>query len=69
VGTAAATVLLPKRVYAPAVDNVKDSAGVVVAVATEVVNNGFNVPAEKVVTVPFEAGVAQTGKPLDNVNT
>ena len=34
----------------------KDSAGVVVAVATEVVNNGLRLPELKLVTVPVPAG-------------
>jgi hypothetical protein len=37
---------------------VNDSAGVVVAVATDVVNTGDRVPAEKLVTVPVPEGTA-----------
>ena len=33
-------------------ERVNDKAGVVPAVATDVVNNGLKIPAEKVVTVP-----------------
>jgi hypothetical protein len=45
-------VRLPSRVLAPALDRVKVSAGVVVGVATEVVNNGDRLPAVNVVTPP-----------------
>ena len=47
---------MPNRVPPPAFDKEKDNAGVVVAVATEVVNNGLRVPALKLVTVPVPAG-------------
>jgi hypothetical protein len=50
-GPAEEEVLLPKIVPPPAFDSEKDSAGVVVAVATEVVNNGERAPAEKDETV------------------
>ena len=42
----------PKIVFAPELLNEKDKAGVVVAVATLVVNSGDNVPDENEVTVP-----------------
>jgi hypothetical protein len=58
VGAADDPVLLPKIVSAAALEIVNDRAGVVVAVATEVVNNGLKAPAEKVVTVPV-VGVVQ----------
>ena len=45
-------VLLPNIVPPPAFVNANVSAGVVVAVATLVVNNGERLPAEKDVTVP-----------------
>jgi hypothetical protein len=44
---------LPKSVVPAAFDRMKLSAGVVVAVATDVVNSGERVPAENVVTVPL----------------
>ena len=44
--------LLPKSVKAAAFDRLKLSAGVVVAVATLVVNSGERLPALKLVTVP-----------------
>jgi len=51
-GAALDPVLLPNQVFALALLKVKLSAGVVVAVATEVVNNGDRLPEEKLVTVP-----------------
>ena len=51
-GAAAPDVGFPNTVYAPAFDSVKLNAGVVVAVATEVVNSGDKLPDEKLVTVP-----------------
>lgn len=45
-------VSFPKNLFAATVERENVSAGVVVAVATLVVNNGDSVPAEKVVTVP-----------------
>ncbi len=39
--------------FAPAFVSVKDKAGVVVVVASVVVNNGDKSPAEKFVTVPL----------------
>ena len=39
-------------VFAVCVESVKERAGVVVAVATDVVNNGERLPLEKLVTVP-----------------
>jgi hypothetical protein len=48
-------VLLPKNLCAAAVDSVNESAGVDVAVATEVVNSGDSVPALKLVTEPAPA--------------
>lgn len=59
-GAAVDPVKLPKNVWAPAVERVNDNAGVVEAVATDVVNSGLNVPAEKVVTVP-EAAATHEG--------
>jgi hypothetical protein len=47
-------VLLPNSVKAPAFDRLKLSAGVVVAVATLVVNSGERFPALKLVTVAAE---------------
>lgn len=41
------------REYAAAFESVKVSAGVLVAVATEAVNRGERLPAEKDVTVPL----------------
>lgn len=38
--------------FAAALDSENDSAGVVVAFATDVVNSGLRLPAEKDVTVP-----------------
>ena len=53
-------VLFPKNRCAAAVDNANVCAGVVVAVATEVVNNGERFPLLKLVTVPLPlAGVPQ----------
>lgn len=46
----------PKTVPPPALLSVNDSAGVVVAVATEVVNSGARLPALNDVTVPVPAG-------------
>ena len=54
--------LFPKIENARALDKVNDNAGVVVGVATDVVNNGDKVPAEKFVTVPSAAFV-QAGIP------
>jgi hypothetical protein len=51
-GTALDAVLFPKKVCAAALDSVNVSAGVVVAVATLVVNNGLRFPALNVETVP-----------------
>jgi hypothetical protein len=59
-GAAEEPVKFPKNVWAAALESVNVKAGVVVAVATDVVNNGLNVPAENVVTVP-EVGVVQVG--------
>lgn len=53
--------------FCAALDKVKVSAGVVVAVATEVVNNGERVPALKVVTVPVLPAPPQL--PPDDVST
>ena len=53
VGAAALPVVGPQStVFAVWVDREKDKAGVVVAVATEVVNSGARLPALKLVTVP-----------------
>ena len=59
-GAAEDPVKLPKNVWAAALERVNVKAGVVVAVATDVVNSGLNVPAENVVTVPV-VGVDQVG--------
>jgi hypothetical protein len=56
-GAADDPVKLPKNVWAAALESVNVRAGVLVAVATDVVNSGLNVPAEKVVMVPEEAAV------------
>ena len=58
VGAAELPVKFPNTVFAAAVESVKDRAGVVVAVATDVVNRGDRVPAEKLVTVPDPPPVA-----------
>jgi hypothetical protein len=51
-GPALLPVKFPKTVFAAALLKLKVNAGVVVAVATEVVNSGERVPAENDVTVP-----------------
>ena len=51
-GAALDEVLLPKIVLAAALDKLKDNAGVVVFVATLVLNNGLKLPAVNCVTVP-----------------
>ena len=68
--------LFPNQVFAAAVESVNESAGVVVGVATAVVNNGDKVPALKDVTVPVppddHAGIPATtvscwpGVPIGN---
>lgn len=69
-GPAALPVALPRTVPADALLNANVKAGVVVAVATEVVNSGERPPALKLVTVPDVAGAAQTGFPEPStVNT
>ena len=55
VGVALEPVKLPKTVFAAAVERAKDSAGVLVDVATEVVNSGDRFPEETLVTVPVPA--------------
>ncbi len=55
-GAAEELVAFPNTVNAAALDREKESAGVVVAVATLVVKRGESVPALKVVTVPVPAG-------------
>jgi hypothetical protein len=62
-GAAEEPVKFPKNVCEAALESVNVNAGVLVAVATDVVNSGLNVPAENVVTVPEEAGDAQLGTP------
>lgn len=57
-GAAAPPVLLANSVKAAALLNVKLNAGVVVAVATEVVNSGERVPALKEVTGCVQVGAA-----------
>src|SRR5271169_4472048 len=52
VGAAVAFVVLARNVCAGACDSVKDSAGAVVGLATEVVNSGDRLPALKLETVP-----------------
>jgi hypothetical protein len=54
--------VFPRKVWAAAVLNEKESAGVLVAVATLVVNNGDSAPALKLVTVPVVAA-EQAGTP------
>jgi hypothetical protein len=51
-GAAADAVALPNTVPPAALLNAKDNAGVVVAVATDVVNSGERLPEEKEVTEP-----------------
>lgn len=51
-GPAEPVVLFPNTVPPPALLRVNVRAGVVVAVATDVVNNGLRLPALKLVTVP-----------------
>ena len=51
-GAAAPVVVLPNTVPPAALLSENDNAGVVVDVATEVVNRGLSVPALKLVTVP-----------------
>ena len=53
VGVVEPPVKFPKTLFAAAFDKENDSAGVVVDVATEVVNSGESVPAENDVTVPL----------------
>ncbi len=48
----AVVVAAPKIVFAVCAESVNVSAGVLVDVATEVVNRGERLPAEKEVTVP-----------------
>ena len=45
----------PKYVFSSAVESENESAGVVVAFDTDVVNNGDKLPALNVVTVPVPA--------------
>ena len=52
-GAALPPVKFPKAVFAAALLRLNESAGVVVAVATDVVNSGESVPALKLVTVPL----------------
>ena len=52
-GPADEPVAFPKTVFAPAFERLKVRAGVVFAVATEVVKSGESAPAVKVVTVPL----------------
>ena len=49
-------------------DKLKLSAGVVVDVATDVVNNGLRLPELKLLTEPLE-GVDHAGSPDTTVNT
>jgi hypothetical protein len=51
-GAADDPVKFPKMLSAEKFERANESAGVVVAVATEVVNRGLNVPALKLVTLP-----------------
>ena len=67
-GVPVAPVLLPKRLLAGALDRAKLKAGVVLGVATEVVNKGLRVPALMEVTVPF-VEVAHDGTPPARVRT
>jgi hypothetical protein len=53
-------------VFAAAVDRLKLNAGVVVDVATLVVNKGLRLPAEKLVTVP--PLLVAVNVPAENVN-
>ena len=62
-------VLLPNTVPPAALLKLKVNAGVVVAVATDVVNRGDNAPALNDVTVPVAAGVAHVGNPPTTVRT
>jgi hypothetical protein len=65
VGTPAPPVAGPASTeFCAALDKANVSAGVLVAVATEVVNNGERLPAENVVTVPEPEGVAHAPAPL-----
>jgi predicted RecA/RadA family phage recombinase len=69
-GAAAAPVVGPANaVFAVCVFNANVKAGVVVGVATDVVNNGLRFPEEKDVTVPEVAGAAHTGTPPATVKT
>jgi len=52
-GVVGAAVQFPKTVLAAAFESAKESAGVVEAVATEVVKSGERFPALKDVTVPL----------------
>lgn len=56
-GAVEALLLFPKTLLAAALFRVKVRAGVVVAVATAVVNSGDRLPAEKDVTVPMPEDV------------
>jgi hypothetical protein len=58
---------LPKIASLVCVESVKLSAGVEVAVATEVVKSGERFPELKEVTVPAPEGVAHVPSPLQNV--
>lgn len=51
-GAALPDVALPKIVLAAALDRANERAGVVVGVATLVVNNGDRLPDEKILTLP-----------------
>jgi hypothetical protein len=51
--------VLPRNVCAPALDRMNVNAGVVVGLASEVVNIGESVPAENDVTVPPPKADAQ----------
>ena len=62
-GPAALPVALPRTVPAAALLSANVRAGVVVAVATEVVNNGERLPALNDVTVPEVAGAVHIGYP------
>lgn len=65
-GAAAEAVALPNTVPAAALLKLNESAGVVVAVATDVVNRGLRFPALKDVTVPVGADPLEAAviKPL-----
>ena len=63
-GAAVEPVKFPKCVFAAAVESEKVWAGVVLAVATDVVNRGERLPEENVVTPPLQAPHVRVPLPL-----